>query len=77
MLFHFEETRYGTSLHLKNLLKIFFAVFAERTFDVVGEEIALIDITAYLAHPAAFAILGLLGDLRFGLDVLLVIVVGY
>ena len=62
-------------LYLKNLLKILLAVFAQWAFDVVGEEIALVNIAAHFAHPAAFAVLGLLGRLRFGFDVLLVIVV--
>ena len=52
-------------------------MFAQWAFDFVGEEIALVDIAAHLAHPAAFAVLGFLSGLRFGLDILLVIVVGH
>ena len=36
-------------------------MFAQGTFDVVGEEIALIDVAAHLAHPATFAVLALRG----------------
>ena len=73
----FVETCHGASLQLKNLLKILLAMFAQGAFDVVGEEIALVDVAAHRTHPAAFAVLGFFGrGLRLGFDVLLVVVVG-
>ena len=52
-------------------------MFAQRAFEIGWEGITLIYIAADLADPAAFAVLGLLGWLRFGLDVLLIVVVGH
>ena len=52
-------------------------MFAQRAFNVIGEEITLVDVATHLAHPAAFAVLGFLGGLWLGFDVLLVIVVGH
>ena len=76
ILFRFFETFQETSLKLKNLFKVFLAVFAQRAFDVVGKEVALVDVAANLAHPTTFAVLGFLDGLRLGFDVLLVVVVG-
>ena len=77
MLFHFVETVCTPSLQLKNLFKILLAVFAQWTLDIVGEEVALIDVAAHLADPAAFAVLGLFGGLGLGFDIPLVIVVSH
>ena len=59
-------------------LEILNAMFAKRAFEIVGEEIAFINVTANLAFPAAFAIFRLVrGNLWLGFDVVLVIVVGH
>ena len=52
-------------------------MFAQWAFEIGWEGVTLIYIAADLADPAAFAVLGFLGWLRFGLDVLLVVVVGH
>ena len=67
--------RFVLSVNVEDFFKLLLAVFAQWAFDVVGEEIALVNIAAHLAFPAAFAIAGLLG-LGFGLDVVLIIIVG-
>ena len=64
------------SLQLKNLLKILNAMFAQGAFKIGREGVTLIYIAANLANPTAFAVFGLFSWLRFGLDVLLVVVVG-
>ena len=61
-----------------DFLKFFFAVFAKRTFKIVGEFVALVNVAAHLAHPATFAVLGvIIIDFGLGLDMPLVIVVGH
>ena len=65
------------SLQLKNLLEILHSVFAQRTFEIGWEGVTFVDVAANLAHPAAFAVFGFFGWLRFGFYVLLVRVVSY
>ena len=76
-MFHFVETQNFAPLQLKNLLEIFHAMFAQRAFEIGWEGFSFIDIATHLAHPATFAVLRLLCGLGFGLDVLLIIVVGH
>ena len=53
-------------------------MFAQGTFEIGWEGITLVNVTADLADPAAFAVLGFFGLwLWLGFDVLLVIVVGH
>ena len=77
LLFYLVETVCTPSLQLKNLLKILNAMFTQRAFEIGWEGVTLIYIAANLANPTAFAVFGLFSWLRFGLDVLLVVVVGH
>ena len=75
LLFRFVETVCTPPLQLKNLLKILNAMFAQRAFEIGWEGVTFVDIAAYLADPATFAVFGFLGRLWFGFYVLLIVVI--
>ena len=52
-------------------------MFAQGAFEIGWEKVTFVNVAANFAHPTSFAVLGFFGWLRFGLDVLLVIVVGH